>query len=363
MAKANLGAGGTLRAVILLFALIGVWFVGYAFSLSWLLFLIAFLYITVKSIRGYRMDSAREYSPRKIIQLVALIFAVIIGFALITDVLVIIPPGFVGVVYNAGSGVNMDAVRNPGWSLKWPIIQKIYMVQTSRDTINFYPSGNYGNAAPADDIPLSVPSSDGLIVKIDVSVMYKTRADKAPYIIQNLGEYYRSDTLMPEIRSVLREVTGTMKAEELYGPGREKLQTQAFGLLEKKFARDGFLLEDVLVRDIDLPDEFLKSIESKKIMEQDAIRKQNELKLAEYEANRMKLEAEGLANYKIEVARGDAEALRLVAKVLEENPKVLDFKKLEITEKLYENPNTRFVALPSNEMILSLPADVMSSEV
>jgi regulator of protease activity HflC (stomatin/prohibitin superfamily) len=241
-------------------------------------------------------------------------------------------------------------------------VQKIYQVQTARDTINFYTGAAMGEAAPSDDVALSVPSSDGLIVTVDVSVMYRTKPEKAPHIIQNLGEWYRSYTVMPQIRSAVREITGTMKAEELYGPGREKLQKEAFALLESKLERDGFVVEDVLIRGIDLPSDFLRSIEAKKIMEQDAIRKQTELKLAEFEAQRKKTEAEGLANYKIEVARGDAEALRLVAKVLEENPKVLDFKKLEITEKLYENPNTKFVALPSNEMILSLPADVMSSE-
>jgi regulator of protease activity HflC (stomatin/prohibitin superfamily) len=272
-----------------------------------------------------------------------------IAIWILSDIIVVVPPGYVGVDYTAWSGVRMDKTRPPGWSLKWPIVQTVYMVKTARDTINLYPNG--------DDIAVSAPTKEGLIVTSDVSVLYRTKAENAPKIIQELTENYRYGTLIPEVRSVTREVTGGMSVTEIYGPGREKIQREVYEKLIPLFEKDGFVLEQVLMREITMPAQIAQAIEDKQSMEQAALKKQYEVELAQKEAERKKIEGEGIANNKIAIAKGDAESLKLVAQAIKENPEVLKFKNLEVLQDLYKNPNTKFVALPSNQMIMALPED------
>ena len=117
------------------------------------------------------------------------------------------------------------------------------------------------------------------------------------------------------------------------------------------------MLEQVLMREITMPAQIAQAIEDKQSMEQAALKKQYEVELAQKEAERKKIEGEGIANNKIAIAKGDAESLKLVAQAIKENPEVLKFKNLEVLQDLYKNPNTKFVALPSNQMIMALPED------
>ena len=284
--------------------------------------------------------------------------ALILFFVIIGDVIVIIPAGYVGVDYSAWGGINMDKVRNPGWSFKLPLVQQIYPVKTARDTINLHPNG--------DDIAVSAPTKEGLMVTTDISVLYKIRPDYAPKIIQELTDDYRKGTIIPEIRSVIREITGNMSVTDIYGPGRERIQQESFKKLQPLLEKDGFILEDVLVREVKMPSQIASAIEDKQAMEQKSLKKQYELELTQKEAERLKIEGEGIAKQQVAIAEGDAqsavvrakgeaEALKMVATAFKENPKAYDYKQLQVLEELYKNPNTRFVALPSNQMIYQLP--------
>lgn len=292
-----------------------------------------------------------EEKIRKTLFAVAMIMLIVF---ILAGSISIIPPGHVGVIYNAWSGIDFDRVFYPGWNLKIPILQNVYVVKTARDTINMYDTdfANCQRDPECDDIAVQVPSKEGLLITIDVSVLYKTIGKKAPEIIDTLTPEYRDKTIMPYIRSVAREVTGGMSITELYGTGREKLQDGVFEKLKLIMEKDGFILESVLVRDVDYPQQIRIAIEEKQTMEQSSLKKQYEIELTEKEALRKKIEGEGIANQKIAIAKGDAEALRLVAQAIKDNPEVLKFKNLEVMQKLYENQNVKFVALPSNQMIL-----------
>jgi regulator of protease activity HflC (stomatin/prohibitin superfamily) len=320
--------------------------------------------------KEYSLDGGQAvaWSFRAVAGIIVL-FVVLIMFA---DVLVVVPAGYVGVDYTAWGGITMDKVRTPGWSFKLPMVQKVYMVKTARDTVNLYPGG--------DDIAVTAPTKEGLLVTTDVSVLYKTKPKLAPSIIQELTADYRRGTIIPKSRSVVREVSGGMSVTELYGPGREKLQNEIFNKLEPELDKDGFVLEEVLVREIDMPPDITKAIEDKQTMEQSSFKKQYELDLTSKEAERLKLQGEGAANQQVAIAEGDAksqiakakgqaeaklivakaeaESLKMVADAMRENPRAYDFKQLQILQELYNNPNTKFVALPSNQMIYQLPQNL-----
>lgn len=314
-----------------------------------------------------------EYEGKRIAKLSLLsllgIVAAFVCLILLLDVLVVVPAGYVGVEYNAWGGIDMENIRLPGWSFKLPLVQRIYMVKTARDTVNLYPGG--------DDNAVTAPTKEGLVVTSDMTVLFKTKASEAPRIIQELTSDFKKSTIVPRIRSVAREVTGGMLVTEIYGPGREKLQKEVYNKLSPILEKDGFILEEVLIREVKMPPQIATAIEDKQAMEQAALKKEYELTLTKKEAERRKAEGEGIAAQKIAIAEGDAaskvalakgeaeakiivadaeaKALKVVADAMRENPRLYDFKRLQVTEELYSNPNTKFIALPSDQMIYQLP--------
>jgi len=296
---------------------------------------------------------ATDYEQfRKWFKFMGIIVGLIIFFIFFNPI-VVIPAGYVGVVYNAFGGIDFDKVMTPGWNLRVPVFQTIHKVYVERHTVSLLEKG--GN-----DIEVSAPTKEGLVVEMDVTVLFKMKPERAPRVVQELSAYYVAGTIVPEVRSISREVTGDMSVTELYGPGREKMENKIFDGLKPLFERDGFIIEDVLIRKLDLPQTIVTAIEQKQATEQAVLQKQFEVDLARKEAERKKIEAEGIANYKIEVAKGEADALRQVAQAIKGNPEVLKSKQLDVTQDLYNNPNVKWV-LPSDQLIYPLNFDTGST--
>jgi len=299
-----------------------------------------------KSNRRIDLEGVKKYGTYLKWALVALIILVFF------NPIVVIEPGTVGVVYNAWGGIDPNAVLSPGWHARVPILQSIYPIPTARETINLMEGG--------DDIAVSAPTKEGLIVNADVSVFFRVPAKQAPKTVQELTVYYRQGTLIPLTRSTVREVAGQMAVSDLYGPGRERFQVAIYDKLKIEFERDGFILEEVLIRNLKLPDTIVYAIEQKLATEQATLQKQYEIDLAQKEAERQKIEAGGIAAYREGVAEGEAKALKVVGEALRQNPDSLKSKQLDTLLQLYLNPNVRWV-LPSNQVILPLDLNVSSS--
>ena len=292
-----------------------------------------------------------EYK-KKYLKWLLIAFGAIIFYVFFNPI-VIIPAGHVGVIFNAAGGIDFNHVMTPGWNFRFPILQTVHKVYVERHTVNLIDQGG-------DDIAISAPTKEGLVVKMDVTVLFKTKPELAPKIVQQLSEFYVDGTIVPEVRSAAREITGDMSVTELYGPGRESLEDKIFKKLDPAFGRDGFILEAVLVRNIQLPPTIITAIEQKQATEQAVLQKQFEVNLAKKEAERKKIEAEGIAQSKIEIAKGESEALRLVADSIKSNPNVLKSKQLDVLQNLYTNPNVKWV-LPSNQLIYPMNFDNTTS--
>ena len=255
-----------------------------------------------------------------------LIIAVIIAF----DSIVIIEAGEVGVVYDASKGILPETMKT-GWHFKTPVLQTVYDIPIARDTINMY----YYNWADCekdkdcDDIAVSVPSKEGLEIVLDISVFYKVRPEKAVEIVQTLTTSYIYGTVIPTIRSTARDVAGGMAVTELYGVGREKLEQGIYEKMKPKFEQDGFILEEVLVRDVKIPDQIADAIKSKQTTEQEMLQKQFEVEKEKLEAERKIAEAIGLAESKLKVATAEAEAIKIQGQALRENPDIISLRWVE----------------------------------
>lgn len=152
-----------------------------------------------------------------------------------------------------------------------------------------------------------VPSSEGLISEIDVSVIYKIPADNAPKIRKEVGIGFRDTVLVPYMREAIRGVASGYQVKALFNDTeRAEIGDRIKQILIRRLEPRGITIEDVLLRDVKLPPTFLQSIEAKLRSEQESLQKEFELQKAKKDAE-------------IEVARarGAAEANKIIAESLD----------------------------------------------
>jgi regulator of protease activity HflC (stomatin/prohibitin superfamily) len=147
------------------------------------------------------------------------------------------------------------------------------------------------------DDAIRVLSSDGLEVTIDLSVLYKIDPQKAPFILQNIGENYEDKIVRPVTRTAIRDNAVNYQAVDLYSVKRQEFQAKINQTITQSFAKNGLEVQSILVRNISLPPSVKASIESKINAEQDAQKMQFVLQKERQEADRKRVEAQGIADY------------------------------------------------------------------
>ncbi len=178
-----------------------------------------------------------------------------------------------------------------------------------------------------------VPSSEGLIVQLDISVLFRVPPEKAPLIRKAIGPYYVQTFLIPYVRNAIRTVASGYEVKAVYSEeGRIKITQELLGLLRDKVAPNGIEVVDVLLRDLRLPQRFKESIESKLQSEQRALQKHFDL-----------LQAQKDAEIEVARAKGIAQAQLIIQEKLTE--RYLQY--LWITA-LKENKNAVYVATEAN---------------
>lgn len=141
-----------------------------------------------------------------------------------------------------------------------------------------------------------VPSKEGLLVTLDVSVLYKIQPNMADEIYKKLGIYYYDVVIIPQLRSIIREVTSRFEAKALYTTARLNITNEIFNELYPKLIERGMILESVLLRDLGLPSTLTSAIEQKLTAEQQIEQKRFEVDKEVQEAVRKRVEAGGIAN-------------------------------------------------------------------
>lgn len=164
-------------------------------------------------------------------------------------------------------------------------------------TQNYTMSGVNDEGTKSGDDAIRVLSSDGLEVTIDLSVLYKVNPEKAPFILQNIGPGYEDKIVRPVSRTAIRDNAVNYQAVDLYSTKRQEFQQKINQTIERSFERNGLQLQQILVRNITLPASVKASIESKINAEQDAQKMQFVLQKEKQEADRKRVEAQGIADY------------------------------------------------------------------
>jgi prohibitin 1 len=191
----------------------------------------------------------------------------------------------------------------------------------------------------------NTPSNEGLILALDTSLLFHLDRSKAAEVFQKVGSNYAEKIVEPTMRAAIRAATSAHTANALYTNARELVQQQIQDELTAQLAPRGVIVENILLRDVQLPAMLKGSIEAKQQAEQDALRMSFILQKEKQEAERKRIEAQGIADFQKIVAQGISSQL-------------LEWKGIEATEKLAMSSNAKVVVVgnPKNGLPLILGA-------
>jgi len=203
-----------------------------------------------------------------------------------------IEPGEVGVQKLFGK-VNNNILES-GLNVINPLVD---VVTFDVRTQNYTMSAVHDEGDKTGDDAIRVLSADGLEVVVDLTVLYRVLPNEAPRILKEIGTDYRNTIVRPICRTKIRDNAVYYDAVALYSSKRDEFQGRIFKTIESDFKSRGLVLEQLLVRNITLPASVKTSIESKINAEQDAQKMTFVLQKEKQEAERKRVEAQGIADY------------------------------------------------------------------
>lgn len=210
-----------------------------------------------------------------------------------------IEPGQVGVQKLFGKVSNKTL--ESGLNIINPLVE---VVTFDIRTQNYTMSGVNDEGDKASDDAIRVLSADGLEVVIDLTVLYKVTPSEAPRILKELGTDYKNTIVRPLCRTKIRDNAVYYDAVALYSTKRDEFQDRIFESIETDFKARGLELEQLLVRNITLPESVKTTIESKINAEQEAQKMTFVLQKEKQEAERKRVEAQGIADYQTILSTG-----------------------------------------------------------
>lgn len=199
-------------------------------------------------------------------------------------------------------------------------------------TQNYTMSGVHDEGDVSGDDAIRVLTADGLEVIIDLTVLYRVLPTEAPRILQEVGIDYRDKIVRPLTRTKIRDNSVYYEAVSLYSSKRDEFQNRIYKSIEKDFKSRGLVLEQLLVRNITLPGSVKASIESKINAEQEAQKMQFVLQKEKQEAERKRVEAQGIADYQ-----------RIISSGLTD--KQLQYETIQANLALAKSPNSKIIVM------------------
>ena len=256
----------------------------------------------------------------------ASVIMVAAGIIALSQIFTVIPAGNVGVVnfFGTVSDMTLKAGINPVNPLA-NVIKMSIQTQEIKEVMD-------------------VPSKEGLTVQLEVSVLYHLNPEKAADVYKTVGETYEGVILEPQFRSVTRGVTAEYEAKALYTSEREHLSQLILKEIAAATEARGITVEAVPLRRVGLPPGLSQSIESKLQAEQESQRMEFILTKERQEADRKRIEAQGISDFQKIVVQGISDQL-------------LRWKGIEATEKLAASTNAKIVVIGAGKDGLPLIMD------
>ena len=252
---------------------------------------------------------------------------IIMLLGLLFTSIVQIEAGQIGVKKLFGK-VQMDVIQS-GLHIINPLMT---VISLDIKTQNYTMSGIQDERKTSTDDAIHVLTSDGLEVAIDLTVLYRLLPVEAPGLVKEIGVDYLDKIIRPISRTKIRDNAVYYQAIELYSTKRDEFQNRIFKGLESDFKTRGFLLEQLLVRNITLPQSVRSTIEQKINAEQDAQKMQFVLLKEKQEAERKRVEAQGIADYQ-----------RIINQGLTDNQ--LQYEQIKALKEIATSQNAKIVVM------------------
>lgn len=225
----------------------------------------------------------------------------------------IIRQGEVGVKRKLGK-INPH-VYSEGPKLYNPFISKIILVPVR--TVNM-------------EVKLDLPSKEGLNIESEISILYHVEQTKAAEVIGSIGPNYEKIMIMPVFRAASADVTAKFMAKDMHTGNRQGIENDIRKKMMEILGDRGFVIEQVLLKSIKLPENLYRAIEEKLQAEQQAQRMEFILQKEKQEAERLKIEAQGIRD-----------ANKIIAEGL--TKEIIQYKSLEVYQELSKSPNAKVI--------------------
>ncbi len=294
---------------------------------------VVLLLITVSIIKK---NNSENKAAVKIYNTIKIICIVLIFVLFILSAIVQIGPGEVGVPILFGSV--QENILTSGLNIVNPLVTvEVLDVKTQAYTMS---SVNDEGSQTRDDA-ITTLSSDGLSLKLDLTVWYRVSSSEAPNLIRTIGTDYLDKIVRPAARTAIRDVSVKYVATDIYSSKRDDFVTDITKNLENSFQGRGIILEKVLLRNVELPDKVRAAIDEKISAEQRAQQMVYVLQKEKQEAERKRVEAEGIA-----------QAQRIISNTI--NPQYLQWKYIEALKEMITSQNHTIVVAPYDQKLLPL---------
>jgi regulator of protease activity HflC (stomatin/prohibitin superfamily) len=261
----------------------------------------------------------------KLVQPFKIFGVILILLGIISSAFKQIDAGKVGVTSLYGSV--QPSVLESGLHLINPLLD---VTDFDIQTQNYTMSAIHNEGAQEGDDAIRVLSNDGLEVVIDLTVLYRISPESAPKIFKQIGVNYTDKIVRPVTRTRIRDNAVYYDAVALYSTKRNEFQQRIFKTIEVDFRQRGLILEQLLIRNINLPSSVKASIESKINAEQDAQKMTFVLQKEKQEAERKRVEAQGIADYQRIISMGLTD-------------KQLQYEQIKAQKELAASPNSKVI--------------------
>ena len=262
------------------------------------------------------------------IRMIAMVMMIVLPVILLwSSLTVTIDSGHAGLIFHTfGNGVNPEAEpMTSGFHFKAPW-DDVYQYEIRQQEIFE---------------PLEVLSSNLLKISMDMTVFYQPFYDNLGYLEVERGINYRAKVILPAMKSVAREVISKYLPEEFNTTKREEIQLEIESRLSEKLADNYIQLNDVLIRNIKLPATLEQAIERKLQQEQESLEYEFRIEKASKEAERKRIEAEGIRDFQ-----------NIVSQSI--NDDLLQWKGIEATTELSNSNNSKVVVIGAGDNGLPL---------
>jgi regulator of protease activity HflC (stomatin/prohibitin superfamily) len=252
-----------------------------------------------------------EPEPEPIVWRVPLAMALVACLPLlIAGSMVVVPTGMGGVRISQLSGTEPGTLY-PGLHFVTPLVESVQIFDL-RD--HLFTAGIVDAGKPGTKNNMTVQSREGLNIGLAVTVRYKLDPNKLASVQAHLPQPADKELVPPVVASAWRELAPSYTVREIFSTKREEVRARAAGIIAKKLAGDGIVVEEVMLSDIQLPEQYAKGLEGLLLKEQQDDQMSIETEIQQKQVRIAELQAEAEAKQKEKQAEGDAQSKVIEAK-------------------------------------------------